>query len=282
MKIRRIDFWKLFIAKDDYLLSFIQRVADMRNLWGIADRRALKAGHRLMLDRSVKNGEAVIVLNGPCVKKQHIERIYGKDIFFVNQGFRLPCYREVHPKYHIFVDTKLIHGVWDVHWLEEILEMVPDITFAMPASWARTHLFDSYIERKVPIIWLPGKIAGVRGAGVSGAAFYLAQRLGYNRLYFTGFEATSFASILLSQASHFYGNDSDEATLTASDIMKGYYLNARHIRELIIISSRMKKKGVELYNLTEGGILQMFERKNFDDVFPMVPKKRIDAEICPK
>ena len=266
--MKKFDFWKWYVEKDDLILSVVQFVYGARRLWGLKDAKYRQIGRRLINEKKVDGGDAVIVLNGPSVKRQPIEHVIGKDVFFVNQGFRLPCYKSVHPKYHVFVDTKLIHGVWDVHWLDEILEMVPDITFAMPAHWASTHLFDSYIERKIPIIWLAHASGTTRGHGVSGACFDLAMQLGYKQIYFTGYEATSFASALLSQASHFYGNDRDESTLTASDIMKGYYLNARHIREVIISAERMKKAGIKVYNLTDGGILEMFERKRFEDVFP--------------
>ena len=128
------------MEKDDYILSLVQWLYAARRVWGLTDIRYRRIGSRLIRDRKVDGGQVVIVLNGPSVKTQPIERIKGCDAIFVNQGFRLPCYKQVHPKYHVFIDTKLIHGVWDIHWLDEILDLVPDITFAMPAHWAKTHL----------------------------------------------------------------------------------------------------------------------------------------------
>ena len=263
----RFDIWKWLVTKDDFILSVIEILASARSLWGILDWRARKAGLKVLKEHKVNGGNIAIVLNAPSIRQQPIERLQGTDCMFVNQGFRHPAYKQIKPKFHVFIDTKLIHGVWDIKWLDEILDMVPDITFILPASWAKLPLLKPYIERKIPIIWLWSSTGGVRGLGVSGACFEIAETLGYSNIYFTGFEATSFAASLLKTSSHFYGNDSDESLMTDSDIMKGYYMNARQIRELILIAKRFEKKKVKVINLTKGGVLAMFKRGVFEEVF---------------
>ena len=52
-------------------------------------------------------------------------------------------------------------------------------------------------------------------------------------------------------------------------IMKDLSMNARHLWAAIKSAEHAKKIGVEMINLTEGGIMDMFERRNFCDVFPM-------------
>lgn len=266
----KFDVWKWLVSKDDLLLSTIECVWSAKNLYGLRDIKWRCLGRRIVAEHrnTTRGKEVVIVLNGPSVKEQPLERLKGKDLVFVNQGFRLPMYKELNPKYHIFIDTKMIHGVWDIRWLDEIHDMVPDITFVMPASWARLPLLRPYIQKGYKIIWIGACIGGLRGLGVSGACFDLARALKYATIYFTGFEATSFAASLLNTSSHFYGNDTDEATMTASDVMKGYYMNARQIRELILVAKAFKRLHVNVVNLTNGGLLNMFPRKRFEEVFP--------------
>lgn len=266
----KFDIWKWLVTKDDALLSVIEFLWSARKLYGIRTRAWKKIGDRIVLKHRQRTvGEdVVIVLNGPSMKVQPIERLKGKDVVFVNQGFRHPAYKMLQPKYHVFIDSKLIHGVWDIKWLDEIHNMVPEITFVMPASWAALPLMKPYIDKKYSIIWVDKAVSGMRGLGVSGECFDLVQRLGYSKIYFTGFEATSFPSSLLKVNSHFYGNDSDEAGMTAADIMKGYYMNARQIRELILVADKFRKNGVDVVNLTDGGLLNMFPRHNFEEIFP--------------
>ena len=266
----RFDVWKWLVKKDDLILSLIEIAWSSLHFFGFRDWKWRRIGNRIIEEdaRMVKGSDVVIVLNGPSIKRQPLERLKGKDLIFVNQGFRLAAYQDLRPKYHVFIDTKLIHGVWDIEWLNEIHSMVPDITFVLPASWARLPLLKPYIERGYRIIWVGGCIGGMRGLGVSGACFDLAKALGYSTIYFTGFEATSFAASVLKVSSHFYGNDADECAMTPGDIMKGYYMNARQIRELILVAEHFKKSHVRVCNLTQGGVLNMFQRKEFEEVFP--------------
>lgn len=266
----RFDVWKWLVAKDDFLLSAIECIWSAKNLYGFRNLKWRRIGNDLIKKHKLETEgrDVVIVLNGPSVKEQPLERLKGKDLIFVNQGFRLPAYKELRPKYHVFIDSKLIHGVWDIKWLDEIHDMNPNITFVMPASWARLPLLAQYIQKGYQIIWIDSCIGGLRGLGVSGACFDLARALKYATIYFTGFEATSFAASLLKTSSHFYGNDTDEATMTASDVMKGYYMNARQIRELVLVAKAFKRLHVNVVNLTNGGLLNMFPRKRFEEVFP--------------
>lgn len=264
-----LDVWKWLVTKDDLLLSAIEFIWSARNLYGLRNLKWRRKGADLIkrLRPETEGRDVVIVLNGPSVKEQPLERLKGRDLIFVNQGFRLPIYKNLQPKYHVFIDSKLIHGVWDIKWLDEIRDMNPNITFVMPASWARLPLLAPYIQKGYQIIWIDSCIGGLRGLGVSGACFDLARALKYATIYFTGFEATSFAASLLKTSSHFYGNDTDEATMTASDVMKGYYMNARQIRELILVAKAFKRLHVNVVNLTNGGLLNMFPRKRFEEVF---------------
>ena len=274
----RFDVWRWLLYKEDTILSVLEFLTSARNFYGLRDRYWRKKGDTMIsCHRKLTIGkDVVIVLNGPSVMRQPLERLKGHDLVFANQGFRLPVYKELQPKYHVFIDSKLIHGIWDIKWLDEIHDMVPGITFVLPAAWARLPILNPYIEKGYPIIWTGGCIGGLRGIGVSGECFNLVRKLGYTRIFFTGFEATSFPSGLLRKASHFYGNDADpfygseangKSRNLADTIDKAYYMNARQYHELVLLAKKFASKHVEIYNLTEGGILEMFPRKKFEEVF---------------
>ena len=262
--MKRLDFWALMVLKDDWILSAIEGVRVFAGWFDWSLRRFARET-RCLLARLQTQHALYVVLNGPSVQQQDLSVLKSRDLVFVNRGFLHPLYQELHPKFHIFVDSKMIHGIWSPAWLEQIHEMVPDITFVLPIKWAKHPYFQEYIAKGFNFIWFPNK-GGLRGIGVGGRAFELGFMLNYKEIFFTGFEASGFAQDLLKQASHFYGFVDDKELQTPTDIMRGYYMNARQMRELMLIAQIAKKKGVRMVNMTEGGLLGMFERKNIKEI----------------
>ena len=265
--MKKFDFYEWLVTKDETIIALANFIHGSKRLWGLFDWRGRRCGKKMLKSMRVNGGEIFIALNGPSIRKQPIERVKGMDCIFVNQGFKLPQYQLLHPRFHIFMDSKLIKGVWDIKWLDEILAMVPDITFVMPTAWSRLDMFKEYVDKGARIAWWDAPSQRM-SHGVSGAAFQLAWMLGYRKIYFSGYEQTATPSYILKQASHFYGNDPDVATHDVRYIMKDLSMNARHLAAAIRSSEYAKKIGVEMYNLTDGGIMDMFERKQFEDVFP--------------
>ena len=256
-----MNFWSAMVVKDDYILSFVDFCLSIKSrLLSASKKEYRKKTNELLTKNRSDAGEIYVILNGPSLATQDLNVLKGKDLIFVNRGFMHPLYEFLAPKYHVFVDSKMIKGIWDIHWIDSILEKVPDITFVMPIRWASLDLFQPYIKRNVPIIWMDSGY--IRGTGVSGTCFDLGLLLGYKKIYFTGFDANGFVLDLINQSSHFYEKIDDGELQSAEDIMRGYYMNARQIRELILYSIKAKKKGVEIINITNGVLLTMFRREN--------------------
>lgn len=263
-------FWQWMVYKDDVFFVIVEFLVSVMRLWGVRYRRWGNIGRRMLLTSKSDSKEAVIVLNAPSIKSQPLENLCGRTVIFANQGFRLPQYKQIHPKYHVFVDTKMVKGVWDIKWLDQIHDMIPDITFVMPSRWATLPLMKPYIEKGYNIAWLNEAGESIRGFGVAQVCFKVAELIGCKRVYVTGFEDTGFAASLVSDSSHFYGRDADELNRSPEMLMQGYYMNARHVRELIRFARKMAKKGVEIINVTRGGVVSEFKRENFEDVFGKV------------
>lgn len=259
----KIDFWNLMIIKDDWILKIVDCFFKLKELFN------LKLQYRVMTSNRIirhieKRDKLFIILNGPSLQKQDLSKLKNQDLVFVNRGFLHPLYKELAPKFHVFVDSKMLNGTWDINWLNEIKELVPHIIFVLPARWFAHPLLQPFIQKKFPIIWIKGNV--VRGTGVSDACFSLGLKINYKKIYFTGFDANGFANDLLKKSSHFYGTIDDGELQSAEDYMKGYYMNCRQFRELILISKKVKKKNVEIINLTDGGLLDMFPREDFNSV----------------
>ena len=263
----RFDFYSWLVTKDIHIIRVANFIRDAKRIWGLSDYKARNIGRKLVKTLAAPGKDLFIALNGPSIQKQPIERIKGMDCIFVNQGFRLPQYRELKPRFHIFIDKKLIDGTWDITWLDQIHDMVPDIVFVMPPSWAKSSKIKPYIEKGYRILWWSAPRLELTH-GVSGFAFQLAWELRYKRVYFSGYEQTATPAYILKRASHFYGSDPDVRSHDARYIMKDLSMNARHLAAAFRSAEFYKRKGMELVNLTDGGIMDMFQRKRFEEVFP--------------
>ena len=111
-----------------------------------------------------KGRDLFIILNGPSLKRQDLLKLKGQDLMFVNRGFMHPLYKELQPKYHVFVDGKLASGVWDIKWIDQIFEMCPNIKIIFPIQWYNHPTFARF-KNDERIFWqswrLPFFINGV-------------------------------------------------------------------------------------------------------------------------
>ena len=206
------------------------------------------------------NDELYLILNGPSLNLQDLSSLKEKKLMFVNRGFKHPLYKQLAPKFHVFIDPKMITGEWDVKWIDEILLLSPLTTIILPVKWASHPKFKKFIDRKVSILWIPMD-EPFNCMGVSGECFKTAIFLGFKTINFTGFEANGLAHELTkSSNSHFYGENFENQLKNNSEHIRDLYMYSRQLHDLQIFAKNCKKKNIKIYNLTQGGILSMFER----------------------
>ena len=222
-------------------------------------------GIRKKMSKLAKEGvgeDLYIILNGPSLKTQDLTVLKGKRIMFVNRGMMHPLYKELQPKYHVFVDSKIRDGIWPVSWLDEIFDLVPDIRIIMPAPWYNHPTFSKYKDEK-RIFWMNWHVP-FHTVGVSGGCFSYAIKQGYKNIYFTGFDANSCAfDMIKSSESHFYGSDPELSGMTSMQHASALMSTALHFNSLNKFAQYCKKKNYNIINLTNGGVLDMFPRQEF-------------------
>ena len=263
-----MDFWSLMIKKDDIILSLAEGL-----------RGILKGGGRDVakikkeMEKRPKQGAGnnlYILLNAPSLNTQDISVLKGKHVMFVNRGFKHPLYSMLKPKYHVFVDSKMLKGVWPVSWLDDIWSMSPDTTIILPASWYSNPLFEKYRSNE-HIYWMSGKLK-FYNLGVSGSCFDFAIQQGYEKIYFAGFDATGIAyEMIKSSGSHFYGNDSELEGKSTKQFAIDLYMHSRHLHCLNLFAEWAKAKGYTFINITNGGMLDMFPR---EEVLPLLKEEK--------
>lgn len=205
-----------------------------------------------------------IILNGPSLKTQNLELLKGKNLMFVNRGFMHPLYKELQPKYHIFVDPKLRDGEWPIEWIDTIFEMCPNIRIILPILWCNLPRFARFKNDK-RIFWQYWRVPYYQ-LGVSGGCFSYGISQGFERIFFTGFDANGCAYDMIKQSenSHFYGSDPELENMTTKEHAHALFTTFLHFQDLNDFAQYCKRKSISVINLTNGGLLDMFPRMNFD------------------
>ncbi len=262
-----MDFWRLMRKKDDLIVGMAEKLRSFKSslnpsLW--STRTAMRKIKPEGLGKDI-----YVFLNGPSLSIQDISVVKGEDCMFVNRGFMHPMYTEMQPKYHVFVDPKMIKGIWPVTWIGDILDKSPSTTIVMPINWSKNPMFEPY---KNHIYWMYQK-PKYNNLGVSGACFTFAIHQQYKRIYFTGYEATGNAHEMLKTAnSHFYGNDEELEGKSTDQISIDLLMFSRRLHDLNRLSDYCRKHQIELINLTHGGLLDMFPR---EEKFPLLEMEKL-------
>lgn len=230
-----------------------------------------------LLPKEGRGRDLFIILNGPSLKKQDLSLLKGKDLMFVNRGFMHPLYKDLQPKYHVFVDPKLADGIWPIEWLDQIFEMSPNIRIILPAKWHRTPRFARFKDDK-RIFWqywfIPFYVNGV-----SSNCFSYGISQEFDNIFFTGFDGNGCAYDMIkqSEASHFYGADPELLNMTSKQHSHALYTTFLQLEDLRDFSRYCIKNGIKIYNLTDGGLLDMFVRRDFNDPY----NEQIEIPIGP-
>lgn len=257
-----MDFWNFMTTKDDYICSFINLIMKLKQSLSFKEQKLLKDSHEKY---QFGTDDLFIILNGPSITKQDFSLLKNKQTMFVNRGFKHHLYKDLHPRFHVFVDKKMLTGEWPATWLDEIAENNPDVIFIMPVQWAFKDIFQPYIKKGYHFYWIPFNTPA-SCLGVAGYCFNFALQNNFRKIYFTGFDATGLANEILHTASHFYGKNEENDKKTTLDYKRDFYMFSRHLSDLIRLADFVKKSNREIINITEGGLLDMFPRAQFNQI----------------
>lgn len=257
-----MDFWNLMTTKDDYICSFVNLLMKIRHSLSYKEQRLL---HKVRKQYQFGTDDLFIILNGPSISNQNFSLLKHKQTMFVNRGFKHPLYKELCPRFHMFVDKKMLTGEWPTSWLDEIVNDNPDVIFIMPVQWAFKDIFKPYIKKRYHFYWIPFNTPA-SCLGVAGYCFNFALHNNFKKIYFTGFDATGLANEILHTTSHFYGKNEENDKKTTSDYKRDFYMFSRHLSDLIKLAKNVDKSSRRIINITDGGLLDMFPREDFNKV----------------
>lgn len=267
-----MDFWNLMVVKDDYICSIINIFSKLKLYCSFRKQKLLCESQKKY---DFGSDDLFIILNGPSINNQDFLKLKGRQLIFVNRGFKHPLYSFLKPRFHVFVDKKMLTGEWPVIWFDQIVEMNPEVIFIMPVSWANKKQFLPYIEKGYNFYWIPFD-SPASCLGVAGYCFQFALRQHFKRVFFTGFDGTGLANEILHTTSHFYGTNEENLLKTTKEFRRDFYMFSRHLSDLHRIAVKSQKLHKSIINITDGGLIDMFPRESFDDV---LQKKQEDKNV---
>tara|TARA_Y100000389_G_scaffold138754_1_gene136505 strand:- start:330 stop:1157 length:828 start_codon:yes stop_codon:yes gene_type:complete len=269
MRFFGLNIWQLMMKIDGLILSLLNIIIRINDFFRIKQKK-LRSSNNVNIG---KKRDIFIVLNGPSIVNQDLTTLKNKSIMFVNRGFLHHEYKRLQPEFHVFADTKMLTGEWSISWIDEIITMVPTITFIMPAKWAFHEKLKPYINKGVKIHWMTSKFS-MSSLGVSGLCFEFCIEQNFKTIFFTGFDANGIGHELAeSSRSHFYGQNKENLQKTTLDYAQDLYMHSRFFISVNQFTKYASKKKVSIINLTAGGLLDMFPRMDLSKIIEDVEEK---------
>ena len=221
---------------------------------------------------------AFVIGNGPSLGNQDISTLKGELLFTMNSFDRHPLCRDLLPVYHFFADPEINDNSPEREAvLTRVADGIGESTVFVPA-WPSMQ--SPTLERwrsagrlyAVPLVGdlALGEIAvldmcvGLPGVwSVAQLALMAAIYMGCSPIYLTGLDSDWASS--LHRDRHFYSEREPDATwdmpyegtlAETLSMFRGY----RHLWEFC------RSRQINVYNCTDGGLLDVFPRMRFEDV----------------
>ncbi len=277
----KFNFWEFKQRLDDYFFETaniaMKLVFFVKSLSGKYEY--LKKNSELKDLYIGKRG--FLVANGPSINNQNLRPLKDEITFFVNRSFLHKDYEYIKPTFHIIVDNKLATGEWDINFLDKVIEKNPEVILILNYQWFYLEKFQPYInDNKFKIYWVNMNLFTTPfhkhrkidltkltyGAAVTGVAKMSMIYMGFKDIYFLGKDGNGLCYELIGGDSHFYGTNSENATKSVKDIYGDLFMMSLSLKNWTYFNEYAKQIGVNIYNCTEGGIFNMFERKRLEDV----------------
>ena len=254
--------------------------------------QALLARNRVLRDRHAGQERCFIIGNGPSIKQQDLTLLRGEATFVVNSFGLHPDYEKIAPTYHCVVDPLHVADVPNTQaWLLQMDRLPKSTAFFFPVEgrplFERLGLFK---DRDLFYLLLSeqhageGRVKADLTRPISGAicvtvgALMVASYLGFKKIYLMGCDHDWLAHPTVD--THFYDSNPHYPDLIATypyerlmEDQLALWRAYRRIKEFALA------RGIQIYNATRGGFLDVFPRVTYEklvegktrDASPVLP-----------
>lgn len=241
----------------NFLVSIIVRLRYNKHLKG-----------NCSLVNQLNSEEIVLLMNGPSIEKEVHKIPKNIPIVAVNKGIYFLERHKIKPDYVVIIDDKL----WTTDWggenlIKQYLKVNKELILVLNVKWSSNKILQDYKDRIIwiaPLLQISSNIGGFNISkafqcqGVFGASLNFVIHLGYKKIKFLGNDGDGLPREILGISTHSYGvNSENKTTLNFISDLK---MMSRGLRYLHLLSKKTKEKNIEVINLSEFGILDMFIR----------------------
>lgn len=230
----------------------------------ISNSKTLKKNIELKKLKKTKN--CFVLGLGPSLKDADLTDVQ-EDIIVVNTFYKFDRDRKIHPKYYCIIDTAFYIGSnEDKNMLIDAYRAYPDTIFILNGKYKLEA--EKLIGKRNNVYYVIGwkgtlnKKSNLNftknlplATNVVCRAIELAIFLNYSSIYLLGCDFNSFAN---EKEAHCYKEENDTKLISRSFELFCYSFSADEHYQLNRIA---KEKGIKIYNLTPGSLLDAYTKK---------------------
>ncbi|SRR5260221_7606143 len=241
--------------------------------------------------KNIHTGERCFILgSGPSILTQDLTKLSGEIVMTQNHFHAHNDIKTINPKYHVLVpkyQPKEYDGDWE-RWFDTMEEKLPaDTIFFLGAN--TKYLIDKRASMTSRCYYLkPGYWSHLTSKArvditrlimhvptVITECISIAIYMGFREIYLTGFDLDQITRMVEVDRDNvrFYGNSPITANESEKKYEKefgasGYDWFRMWIiwYQLNLLKAEAERQGIKIINVTNGGLLNMFERKQYADV----------------
>jgi hypothetical protein len=206
-----------------------------------------------------------IVCNGPSIEMDDLDKIAESNIvsFGTNYIYKIFSQTAWRPDYYTLSDTILIRQLGEIDKTVTCPKFInlDGAVLADGIEYDNAYFYSTNLKE----IYLMNTIKPSVGTEMHNLSagftvcFYMLQiafYLGFKEIYIIGCDNTSYHQ----SAKHIYDNNNSKKIFTVTDFSNEMNLQFSAARDYA------EKNGIEIYNATRGGELEVFERIDFDEI----------------
>lgn len=272
-KIRRNHFFRVFF------LPFV-RIKRKNEL--VDYHKRVNTTYFESIKGSRKGERCFIIGNGPSLKAKDLDLLKGETTFAFNRIFDIYKNTQWRPTYYMVTDKSVINSFIHMPIIETGAEKTFVYSKKLAEYWGKSlNIQEIFLAGKVPIVKekyyvekLSNDVADhfTANQSVTVNAFELAFYMGFSEIYLLGVDH-DFAyevdmdgnkRIRKDVLAHFEEDEDDSIFISYKDALTKCYETCRTYAD---------RYGIKVYNVTRGGKLKVFERKNLEDVIKINDNK---------
>ena len=253
--------------------SLIMNIKTMVDLLLKRDLRNELKKNRALRDL-YKGKRCFIIGNGPSLKEQDLTLIKNEYTFVTNNFILHNSINEIDPSFYCIVDPNMYTGKFPIERLRLMDEKLERTKFFFRYR-AKSYVQDKRLFRDKEIHYIKNdsylndfynfnmKLSGcIPGTvNVIHTCIMIAAYMGFEQIYLLGCDSTLF----IPKPNHFY-QITEEEIKSKMDLDEKLFYTSYMFKSYKILSKIYAKKGIKIINATQGGVLEIFPRDEYENI----------------